>query len=403
MICLDDPKKLRQLRDQAHQVAMNMLRPISRTYDRAEHEYPRELDLLAAMIDGLSESGASNGAGAAGVKRDDAQDDGRVKNGTNLASVLGIAEMCWGDVALLLSLPRQGLGNSAIASVGTPEQQERFAGTWASMAITEPDTGSDSANIRTTAVLDGDAYVLNGEKIFVTSGERSEAVVVWATLDKSLGRAAIKSFVVMKGTPGMTVERLEHKLGIKASDTATIRFENCRVPVENLLGSPDIDARQGFAGAMATFDNTRPLVAAMAVGCAKASLDLTRDLLAQVGVTIDYDRPAVTRSAAVARFLQMEADWESARLLMLQAAWLADNRRANAVEASMAKAKAGRMASDVTLSCVELCGSVGYSEGELLEKWARDSKILDIFEGTQQIQQLIVARRVLGLSSTELK
>jgi acyl-CoA dehydrogenase len=237
----------------------------------------------------------------------------------------------------------------------------------------------------------------------VTSGERSEAVVVWATLDQNLGRAAIKSFVVPKGTPGMTVERLEHKLGIKASDTATIRFENCRVPIENLLGSADIDTRQGFAGAMATFDNTRPLVAAMAVGCAKASLDLTHDLLEQVGVTIDYDRPALTQSAAVARFLQMEADWESARLLMLKAAWLADNRCANAIEASMAKAKAGRMASDVTLGCVELCGSVGYSEGELLEKWARDSKILDIFEGTQQIQQLIVARRLLGLSSTELK
>ena len=403
MISLDDPRKLRPLRDQAHQVAMNMLRPISRKYDRAEHEYPKELDLLAAMIDGLSESGASNGAGAAGVRRADHEDDDAIRNGTNLASVLGIAEMCWGDVALLLSLPRQGLGNSAIASVGTPEQQERFGGTWASMAITEPDTGSDSANIRTTAVLDGDSYVLNGEKIFVTSGERSEAVVVWATLDQSLGRSAIKSFVVPKGTPGMTVERLERKLGIRASDTATIRFENCRVPVDNLLGSPDIDTRQGFAGAMATFDSTRPLVAAMAVGCAKASLDLTRDLLEQVGVTIDYDRPAVTQTAAVARFLQMEADWESARLLMLQAAWLADNRRANAMEASMAKAKAGRMASDVTLGCVELCGSVGYSEGELLEKWARDSKILDIFEGTQQIQQLIVARRVLGVSSTELK
>jgi len=403
MISLDDPKKLRPLRDQAHQIAMNMLRPISRKYDRAEHEYPQELDLLAAMIDGLSESGASNGAGAAGVRRDDREHDGTIRNGTNLASVLGIAEMCWGDVALLLSLPRQGLGNSAIASVGTPEQQQRFGGMWASMAITEPGTGSDSANIHTTAVRDGDEFVLNGEKIFVTSGERSEAVVVWATLDQKLGRAAIKSFVVPKDTPGMTVERLERKLGIKASDTATIRLEDCRVPVENLLGSPDIDTRQGFAGAMATFDNTRPLVAAMAVGCAKASLDLTRDLLEQVGVTIDYDRPAVTQSAAVARFLQMEADWESARLLMLQAAWLADNRRANAMEASMAKAKAGRMASDVTLGCVELCGSVGYSEGELLEKWARDSKILDIFEGTQQIQQLIVARRVLGLSSTELK
>ena len=240
-ISLDDPKKLRQVRDQAHQVAMNMLRPISRTYDRAEHEYPKELDLLAAMIDGISESGASSGAGASGVKREDANDEGSgVKNGTNLASVLGIAEMCWGDVGLLLSLPRQGLGNSAIASVGDADQQERFGRWWASMAITEPDTGSDSASIRTTAVLDGDEYVLNGEKIFVTSGDRPDAVVVWATLDKDLGRAAIKSFVVPKGTPGMTVERLEHKLGIKASDTATIRFEDCRVPVENLLGSPEV-------------------------------------------------------------------------------------------------------------------------------------------------------------------
>jgi acyl-CoA dehydrogenase len=340
------------------------------------------------------------------VKRDADERDGKVKNGTNLASVLGIAEMCWGDVGLLLSLPRQGLGNSAIASVASPEQQERFAGVWAAMAITEPGTGSDSANISTTAVLDGDEYVINGEKIFVTSGDRCDAVVVWATLDRSQGRAAIKSFVVPKGTPGMTVERLEHKLGIKASDTATIRFENCRVPADHLLGSPDIDAGQqggGFGGAMATFDNTRPLVAAMAVGCARASLDLARDLLEKAGVVIDYDRPAQVQSAAAAKYLQMEADWEGARLLMLQAAWMADNGRPNSLEASMAKAKAGRVGSDVTLSCVELCGSVGYSETELLEKWSRDSKILDIFEGTQQIQQLIVARRVLGLTSAELR
>jgi acyl-CoA dehydrogenase len=402
-INLDDPKKFRPLVGQAHQVAMNMLRPISRKYDKAEHAYPKELDMLAAMIDGLSESGASEGAGAAGVKRSEDGDDGSVKNGTNLASVMSIAEMCWGDVGLLLSMPRQGLGNSAIASVADDEQHERFDGVWASMAITEPDTGSDSANIRTTAVLDGDEYVLNGEKIFVTSGERSDAVVVWATLDKDLGRAAIKSFVVPKGTPGMTVERLEHKLGIKASDTATIRFENCRVPAANLLGSPEIDTKQGFAGAMATFDNTRPLVAAMAVGCARAALDLTRELLETAGVEVDYDRPAITQHAAAAKFLQMEADWEAAHLLMLQAAWMADNRRPNSLEASMAKAKAGRVGSDITLSCVELAGSVGYAEGELLEKWARDSKILDIFEGTQQIQQLIVARRVLGLTSAQLK
>src|SRR3954464_482832 len=319
MINLETPKKHRVLVGQAHQVAMNLLRPNSRKYDKLEHEYPVELDMLAAMIDGLSESGASEGAGAAGVKRDEkADDDGGVKNGTNLASVMSIAEMCWGDVGLLLSMPRQGLGNSAIASVADAEQHKRFDGLWASMAITEPGCGSDSASIQTTAVLDGDDYVLNGEKIFVTSGERSDAVVVWATLDRNQGRAAIKSLVVMKGTPGMTVERLEHKLGIKASDTATIRFENCRVPKDNLLGSAEID--QGFAGVMQTFDNTRPLVAAMAVGCARASLELTHDLLAEAGVQIDYDRPVHQQPAAAATFLAMEADWESPHLLALEAA-----------------------------------------------------------------------------------
>jgi acyl-CoA dehydrogenase len=405
MINLETPRKHRTLVEQAHQVAMNMLRPISRTYDREEHAYPKELDMLAAMIDGLSESGSSEGAGASGVRRDESDDAdaGGVRNGANLASVLSVAEMCWGDTGLLLSMPRQGLGNSAIASVATPEQQERYAGTWAAMAITEPSTGSDSASISTTARLDGDEYVINGEKIYVTAGERADSVVVWATLDKSLGRAAIKSFVVRKDNPGMKVERLEHKLGIRASDTAAITFTDCRVPREDLLGSPDIDVKQGFAGAMATFDNTRPLVAAMAVGCARASLDLTRDLLEQAGVTIDYDRPPQVQSAAAAKFLRMEADWEGAQLLTMQAAWMADNRRPNSLEASMAKAKAGRVGSDITLSCVELAGSLGYSEVELLEKWSRDSKILDIFEGTQQIQLLIVARRILGLTSGELR
>ncbi|MGZ4476375.1 MAG: acyl-CoA dehydrogenase family protein [Nocardioides sp.] len=407
MINLETPKKFRPLVGQAHQVAMNLLRPNSRKYDLLEHEYPKELDMLAAMIDGLSESGQASGAGASGVRRDDsaekAAEKGGTKNGSNLASVLSIMEMCWGDVGLLLSMPRQGLGNSAIASVANDEQAERFKGVWASMAITEPGCGSDSASIATTAKPDGDDYVINGEKIYVTAGDRCDAVVVWATLDKSLGRAAIKSFVVPKGTPGMEVERLEHKLGIKASDTAAIRFVDCRVPKENLLGSPEVDVKQGFAGAMATFDNTRPLVAAMAVGCARASLELTRELLEDAGVDIDYDRPALAQSAAAATFLQLEADWEAAYLLTLQAAWLADNRTPNSLEASMAKAKAGRSGSDITLRCVELAGSLGYSEHDLLEKWARDSKILDIFEGTQQIQQLIVARRILGKSSAELK
>ncbi|HWD79263.1 MAG TPA: acyl-CoA dehydrogenase family protein [Kribbella sp.] len=400
MINLETPRKFRAFVNQAHQVAAEMLRPNSRRYDLAEHEYPVELDMLAAMVDGLGASGTGSGAGASGVRRTGAAEDG-VVNGSNLSSVLSIMEMCWGDVGLLLSMPRQGLGNSAIASVASDEQLKRFEGVWAAMAITEPGCGSDSANIQTTARLDGDAYVLNGEKIFVTAGGRCDAVVVWATLDKSLGRAAIKSFVVMKDTPGMTVERLEHKLGIRASDTATIRFDNCRVPVANLLGTADID--KGFAGVMQTFDNTRPLVAAMAVGCARASLELTHDLLAEAGVEVDYDRPPHQQSAAAATYLSMEADWEAAYLLTLQAAWMADNAQPNSLQASMAKAKAGRTANDITLRCVELTSTLGYSEHHLLEKWSRDSKILDIFEGTQQIQQLIVARRLLGKTSAELK
>ena len=401
-INLEVPKKFGMLINQAHQVSTEIFRPISRKYDRAEHEYPKELDALAALIDGMNDGG-EGGTGARGVRRSGTDEKPGNRNGTNISSVLSIMEACWGDVAMVLSMPRQGLGDAAIASVADDEQLERFGKLWASMAITEPGFGSDSAAVSTTAVLDGDHYVLNGEKIFVTAGGRSNAVVVWATLDKSKGRAAIKSFVVEKGTPGMEVERLEHKLGIRASDTATIRFTDCRVPKENLLGSPEIETEQGFAGVMQTFDNTRPLVAGMAVGCARAALDATEDLLKEAGVEVDWDKPGYAQSAAAAIYLQMEADWEAAYLLTLEAAWMADNRKPNSLQASMAKAKAGRVGNEITLRCVELAGSLGYSEELLLEKWARDSKILDIFEGTQQIQQLIVARRLLNKTSAELK
>jgi acyl-CoA dehydrogenase len=322
-----------------------------------------------------------------------------------MASLLGLIELCWGDVGLLLSMPRQGLGQAAIAAVANEEQLKRFGGKWAAMAITEPEAGSDSAAIRTTARYDAetDEYVLNGEKIFVTSGDRAELIVVWATLDRSKGRAAIKSFVVERDNPGLKLDRLEHKLGIRASDTANFVLTDCRIPKENLLGSPEIDTKRGFGGVMQTFDNTRPLVAGMAIGVARACLERTRELLADAGIEIDYDTPPHRQPAAASEFIAMESDWEAARLLTLQAAWMADNRKPNSLQASMAKAKAGRAGTDIALRCVALAGSVGYGEGELLEKWARDVKILDIFEGTQQIQQLIVARLLLGKTSAELK
>jgi acyl-CoA dehydrogenase len=403
MINLEIPKKLKPLASQANQVASEVFRPISRKYDEAEHTYPKELDMLASLIDGMNE-GSGAGAGASGVRRESNGDGAEGnRNGSNLSTVLGIVELCWGDVGLLLTMPRQGLGNSAIASVATEEQLERYGGRWAAMAITEPEAGSDSAAIRATAELDGDEYVLNGEKIFVTSGDRADLIVVWASLDRSKGRAAIKSFIVERDNPGLKLDRLEHKLGIRASDTANFTLQDCRVPKEALLGSPEIDTKAGFGGAMQTFDNTRPLVAAMAVGVTRAALERTRECLAEAGVEIDYATPALRQPAAVSRYLEMEADYEASRLLTLEAAWMADNRKPNSLQASMAKAKAGRTCVDVTLGCVELCGSVGYGEDELLEKWARDAKILDIFEGTQQIQLLVVARQLLGKSSSELR
>ncbi|HZU39712.1 MAG TPA: acyl-CoA dehydrogenase family protein [Solirubrobacteraceae bacterium] len=410
MISLEVPKKFQPLISQAHQVATEVFRSSSRKYDQAEHTYPKELDMLAAVMDGMADSGALGGAGAGAVGSGSpnggggASGDGN-RNGSNMASLLGLIELCWGDVGLLLTMPRQGLGQAAIAAVANEEQLKRFGGKWAAMAITEPEAGSDSAAIRTTARYDEDTgeYVLNGEKIFVTSGDRAELIVVWASLDRSQGRAAIKSFVVERDNPGLKLDRLEHKLGIRASDTANFVLEDCRVPKENLLGSPEIAPKGGFAGVMQTFDNTRPLVAGMAIGVARACLERTRELLGEAGVEIDYHKPPHAQSAAASEYIAMESDWEAAHLLALQAAWMADNRKPNSLQASMAKAKAGRVGTDIALRCVALCGSVGYGEGELLEKWARDVKILDIFEGTQQIQLLIIARQLLGKTSAELR
>ena len=399
-INLELPRKLLAVIDKAHQGGAEMMRPIARKYDLNEHAYPVELDTLAELFAGAAESNTDM-AGADGLRS--SESNGENRNGANMAAALQALEASWGDAAMLLSIPFQVLGNAAVSAVATDEQLERLERVWAAMAITEPGFGSDSAAVSTTAKLDGDEYVINGEKIFVTAGSRATHIVVWATLDKSKGRAAIKSFIVPREHPGVTVERLENKLGIKGSDTAVIRFENARIPKDNLLGNPEIEPGKGFSGVMETFDNTRPVVAAMAVGIARATLEELRKILTDAGVEISYDKPAQVQSAAAAEFLRMEADWESSYQLTLRAAWQADNNIPNSKEASMSKAKAGRVGSDITLKAVELVGTIGYSEETLLEKWARDSKIMDIFEGTQQIQQLVVARRLLGLSSSELK
>ena len=399
MIQLEISAKHQETYNNARLLAEHMMRPYSRKYDKEEHAYPKEMEEVAKLIGGSRGDAAS---------KEHDKDEGAVKNGGNMGAVIGMQALAWGDLGLFLGMPGSGLGNAAINAVGTAEQRKKYAGAYAAMCITEPGTGSDSANISTTAVRDGDEWVINGEKIYVTDGQRSDTLVVWATLDKSKGKAAIKSFIVEKGTPGCEVTRLEHKMGIRASDTAAISFSDCRIPLDNILGTAEIATdeagrKKAFGGVMQTFDNTRPPVAAMAVGIARAALDMTRELLAAEDIQLDYGKKPGNVSAIEAELYKMEAEYEGARLLVLKAAWMADNSQPNSKEASMCKAKAGRMGNYVTLRCVELCQSLGYSEVNLLEKFARDSKIVDIFEGTQQIQQLIVARQVLGKSSSELK
>ena len=400
MINTELPARLQSVRNMSHQLAKGVFRPISRKYDRIEHgDTPEELKPVAQMIAAARpsqqrDSGAGNGDGAG--------------NGANLTGVVAMEEMCWGDVGLMLSIPGSGLGNAAIMAVGTAEQKEQFGKLYCAMAITEPGAGSDSAAIATTARLDGDEWVLNGEKIYCTAGQRCDAVVVWATLDKSKGKAAIKSFIVPRNNPGMTLVRVEDKMGLRISDTAALSLNDCRIPKQNILGSAEVadteEARKkAFGGVMQTFDNTRPQVAAMALGVARAALEIAREILEKEGVKADFSKSPYNSTAIELELYRMEADLEAARLMTWQAAWMADNRQPNSRYASMCKAKAGRVGNSITLKCVELCGELGYSEQYLLEKLARDSKIIDIFEGTQQIQLLIVARQLLGLSSRELK
>jgi acyl-CoA dehydrogenase len=399
MINLELPEETKKFQSGLHNLAKDLFRPISRKYDEAEHEVPKELEVLKTLTP---------------PRKSKSKETGDKKNkkapkppvGASLQGVIAIEELCWGDTGLTLSWPGRGLGNAAIDAVATEEQLERFGHKWAAMAITEPEAGSDTASISTTAELDGDEWVLNGEKIFVTAADRSEAVVVWATIDKKAGRGGIKSFVVEKGTPGFKLDHLEKKLGIRASDTGTFVLNNCRIPKNNILGDPEVKEKNttaGLKGVMKPFDNTRPSVAAQGIGIARAALEFAREKMEECGTQFDYDKNVNNLSSREKEYYLMEAHLEASRLLVWKAAWMVDNGERNSLEASMAKAKAGRYATLITQKCCDIVGPLGFSQNHLAEKWMRDSKIIDIYEGTGQIQHLIVARQLLNLSSKELK
>jgi len=366
-------------------------RRYARYYDENEHEFPP--DQLPEAKDHpnfMSRFGDRNEHDA----------------GMAVISMLIAMGQTWGDYSVRMRRQERGLGNSALQAAGNAEQKRKWGNLILAMAITEPGCGSDPSLVRTSARLDGDDWVLNGEKIFVTTGCRADGVVVWATVDKSAGRGGIKSFLVLKGTPGFIVAHKEKKLGIRADDTAAYVFQDCRIPRDHLLGGDEAvprDGSGGFKGVMKTFNMTRPAVAAIGLGMAEAALDFTRDALREAGFTITYGPTLAAQPAAVERFLRLEALFEAARLTIIRAAWLADQGQPNNMEASIAKAKAGGAVREITQGCIEILGPMAVSREHLLEKWFRDVRITDIYEGTGEIQRLIIARTLLGYTRNELK
>jgi acyl-CoA dehydrogenase len=321
-----------------------------------------------------------------------------------VTTVISAEEMAWGDAALLLCLPGPGLGGPPVRSSGTPEQKERFFSIfrdmsnglkWGAYALTEPGAGSDVAGIRTSCRKEGSHWVLNGRKCYITNGGRASWNVVFATIDPSLGRAGHRAFVVEKGTPGFSVGKIEEKMGLRASETAELVLEECRVPAENLLGGEEkYQAKEGFLTAMKTFDNTRPLVAAMAIGIGRAAYDYAKDFVREHYL---LSRPIPRYAAIAERLARVGRQLEAARAVTLRAAWLGDNEIANAKEASTAKAMGGQAAIAACIEAIEICGAHGTLAGDhqLLEKWFRDIKVYDIFEGTGQIQRIVISKRLM--------
>jgi acyl-CoA dehydrogenase len=414
----ESPKPIIQMQFMLKTVVDEMMRPRSRYFDEHEHEIPWEYIEFMHM--------AMKAAGGASLAP---RDNGKKSEEKEKRPPIGyqmiaaqIEALAYGDLGMYHCLPGGGLGAAAVFAAGSPEQKEKFLArfngekpTFAAMCITEAGAGSDNSAIRTRAVLDekSNEWVINGEKIFVTGGDKSFTeyeklgrgyIVVWATIDPSAGRAGLRAFVVESGTPGVRIVKLEHKLGIRCSDTAAISLVDARVPYDNILGSPAVEKTTiGFKGAMATFDATRPLVAASGLGVARAALEFLKEKLAENGVQIRYGLPRQKLTSIERDLIDMEIMLKSAWLMVVKAVWMADNKKPNALEASMSKVKAGDVTTKITQKVVETLGPLGYSREFLAEKWFRDAKITDIYEGTGQINRLVVARQILGYSGKELR
>lgn len=393
MINLELSEHQEQFRQMAHYVAEHILRPAALEADRTE-KVPESLitQLVELGVAGVQPKSLGGDA-------DGPSDKKGIGQGNRL-TVLGAEEMAWGDAGIMMNMPGPGLGGPPIRFLGTPEQRKRFFDMvsgpelkWGAYGLTEPGAGSDVASISTSCRKEGKSWVLKGTKCFITNGARASWVVIFATIDKRLGRAGHRVFVVEKGTPGFRVGKIEEKMGLRASETAELVLDDCVVPEENLLGGEErYQGKEGFMGAMQTFNSSRPMVAAMALGIARAAFERCRDFVKD---NYMLGRPIARYRVLTDRLARMSQRIDAARLLTWRAAWMADANLPNAREASMCKAYAAEVALEVCESAIQICGAAGLVNDNYLEMWYRNIKVFDIFEGTGQIQRVIISKRII--------
>ncbi len=386
-----------ELQKWAHEFAEKEIRPVAAEYDESE-EFPWPVIKKAADA----------GLYGLDIYMNSQQDP------TGMTLPIIMEEIFWGCAGIGLAIFGTGLPLSALASVGTPEQLFEWApkmfGTpedpkVAAFGVTEPQAGSDVRNLRTKAVRDGDEWVLNGRKVFITNGGVADVFVIVATVDAELGHRGQASFIIHKDDGGISAGRKEKKLGIRASNTTEVVLEDCRIPADRVLGGLDrlegkLDkARKGestgrSSGALRTFEVTRPSVAAQAVGIARAALEYA----------IEYSKereafgvPIAQHQSIQNHLADMAVEVECARLLTHKAAWLAASGAPfTKAEGSMSKLKAGEVAVKVTEQAIQVLGGWGYVKEFPVEKWYRDSKIYTLFEGTSEIQRMVIARALIS-------
>jgi acyl-CoA dehydrogenase len=379
-----------ELIERTHRFAEEVVRPVAAEYDRKE-EFPWP------VLEQAAEEGLYNAL----FYRD------LISDPTGLSLPLFMEELFWGCAGIGLSIVMPALALSAISQAASPEQLTRWAPECfgepgnlklAALAVSEPEGGSDVANLRTRARRDGDEWVIDGRKIWIGNGGIANVHVVTASVDPELGSKGQALFIVPKDTPGLTLVRKLEKLGCRASHTAEINFENCRVPEENLLGGWEKLERKldegrsgkGRAAALGAFEQTRPMVAAQALGIARAALEFACDYAAGREA---FDEPIIQKQGVAFPLADIAAELDAARLLTWRAAWMAAQRIPfHLAEGSMSKLVASELAVRATEQAVQVCGGWGYVRDLPVEKWYRDAKLYTIFEGTSEIQRLVIGR-----------